>query len=114
TDAVKAKSSMNALTLGLSSPDGRVMLPTESQEEFDVFEEALLADLKPVGALEERFAAEVVRYAWRLRRVAKIEFGILVHGVADADERFLTGRKREFEVTEIEALRMKAGVNASE
>jgi hypothetical protein len=56
---------MNALTLGLSSPDGQVTLPTESREKFDLFEEALLANLT---------------------------------------------RKRKLEVTEIEALRIKAGV----
>ena len=114
TDAGKAKSSMNALSLGLSSPDGQVVLPTESREEFDLFEEALLADLRPVGALEERLAADAVGYLWRLRRGAKIEFGVLVHGVADADERFLNGRKRKFEVTEIEALRVQAGVKDPE
>ena len=45
----------------------------------------LLADLEPVGAIEEELARGVVEEFWRLRRVPKIERGILAHGVADAD-----------------------------
>jgi hypothetical protein len=87
----KKTSSMNALKWGLSSPDGRALLPSESQEEFDEFADALLADRKPVGALEESLAMEVINCSWRLRRANNIELGILANGVMDADERHLNG-----------------------
>src|SRR3954454_16692225 len=89
TKAGKAISCMNALKWGLSSPDGRALLPTENQEEFEEFAGALLADRKPVGALEELAAAELISSSWRLRRAANIELGILANGVVDADERYL-------------------------
>ena len=88
----KAKSRMNALKSGLSSP-GVVVLPTESQEEFEAFRDALLADLDPVGAVEEQLATEVVESSWRLRRAPNIELGVLAHGVADSEKRYLLGLK---------------------
>jgi hypothetical protein len=96
----KAKSRLNAFKAGLSSARGVVVLPTESWQEFNAFRDALLADLNPVGALEEQLATEVIEDSWRLRRAAKIERGVLANGVADADERFLAGHKRKFEITE--------------
>lgn len=96
----KEKSRMNALKDGLSALDTiKVVLPTESQQEANAFRDALLAGLNPVGGLEERLATEVVECSWRLRRATNIELGVLAHGVADAEVRYLTGRKRMFEVT---------------
>jgi hypothetical protein len=103
----KAKSRLNALKLGLSTTDGIVDLPTESPEEFNAFRDAKLADLEPVGALEEQLATEVIELTWRLVRAAKIERGVLAHGVADADERFFTGRKRMYEITESDVSKAK-------
>jgi hypothetical protein len=95
----KEKSSMNAMKTGLSAPGVRVVLPTEDLEEFEAFRDGLFAALEPVGALEERLATEVIECSWRLRRASNIEQGILAHGVADADEHFLGGNKRRFEIT---------------
>lgn len=101
----KAKSRLNALKLGLSTTDGVVVLPTESPEEFNAFRDRQLAALNPVGALEEQLATEVIELSWRLRRAAKFERGVLAHGIADADERFFTERKRELEITEDDVTR---------
>jgi hypothetical protein len=117
TDEGKQKSSRNALKWGLSSPHGAVVLPTESPEEFDAFCDALLADLKPVGAIEEELARGVVEECWRLRRPPKIERGILAHGVADADERHLTELKRRWEITQGDVTKVRfadQGVRHSE
>jgi hypothetical protein len=96
----KAKSRMNAIKMGLSTTDGVVVLPAESAKEFNAFRDAQLKDLQPVGALEEQLATEVIECNWRLLRAAKIERGVLAHGIADADERFFTGRKHKLEITE--------------
>jgi hypothetical protein len=97
----KARARLNALKFGLSTTDGVVVvLPAESPEEYDAFRDALHADLNPIGALEEQLATEVIECSWRLVRAAKIERGVLVNGVADADERFLVGRRRMYQVTE--------------
>ncbi len=55
-----------------------------------------------MGALEERLADEVVEGSWRLHRAANLEKGVLVRGVADADERFFVSRKRMFELTNVD------------
>ena len=89
----KEKSRLNAVKSGLSSPSGVAVLPTESQEEFEAFHDALLADLKPVGALQEELATGFIEDSWRLRRPPKIERGILAHGVADVEKRYLLGLK---------------------
>lgn len=100
----KAKSRMNAVIWGLSSPSGLVVLPAECPGEFGLFRDALLADMDPVGVREELSALEAIEYSWRLRRIAKIELGILVRGVADADERYLTECKRLLEITEADVV----------
>ena len=97
TDEGKNKSRLNPLKHGLSAEIA--ILPTEDPEEYARFREALLGSLAPVGALEERLAEEVVEGSWRLRRAANLEKGVLVRGVADADERFFVSRRRMFEVT---------------
>ncbi len=47
---------------------------------------------------------EIAGDTWRLRRGSTAEEGVLVHGIADADERFLTERKREYEITNRDVL----------
>ncbi|MFL5916918.1 MAG: hypothetical protein ACJ752_14960 [Gaiellaceae bacterium] len=82
--------------------------------EFDAFRNAFLADLDPIGVVEEELAREVVECSWRLRRASKIERGVLAHGIADADERFFTGLKRTFEITEREDLLAAVGIRDPE
>jgi hypothetical protein len=96
----KQKSSQNALKWGLSSPRGGVLLPTECRDEFDAFRDALLAYYKPVGAGQEETARIAIEKFWCLRRASKIERGILAHGIAAADARYLTEQKRKWEITQ--------------
>ena len=97
TDDGKNVSKLNALKHGLT---GNVaVLPTEDPQEYARFRGPLLESLAPVGALEVRLAEEIIEGSWRLRRAANLEFGVLVNGVADADERFFVSRRRMFELT---------------
>jgi hypothetical protein len=108
TEEGKHASRLNAVTHGFSG--SIAVLPTEDPEEYARFREALLESLAPVGALEDRLAEEVVEGSWRLRRAANLEFGVLVRGVAYADERFFISRRRIFEVTnaDITSARLEA------
>jgi hypothetical protein len=97
TDEGKNVSKHNALKHGFTG--SVAVLPTEDPKDYARFRDSLLESLAPVGSLEERLAEEIVEGSWRLRRAAKIEFGVLVSGVADADERFLGSRRRMLETT---------------
>ena len=101
---------MNALKGGLSSPVCvHFCCQPRSRGSSTRFGTRSSRTLNPVGAVEERTATEVIELSWRLRRVPNIERGILANGVADADERFLTGYQRMLEVTRVEAMRTAAG-----
>jgi hypothetical protein len=65
----------NAVKHGLLAGD--VVLSDESQEQFLEFEQALWADMKPVGPLQEEEARKAVYHGWRLRRCATIDAGTL-------------------------------------
>ena len=110
----KARSRLNALTWGLSSLNGVGLLPGESRVEYDVFREEHLAEFNPFGVMEEQLVTEVIDCSWGLRRAVKIEVGILAHGVADTDERYLTELKRTLEVTRATASRKAAGIGDPE
>jgi hypothetical protein len=45
----------------------------EEREEYHNLYNALWRDLSPVGAMEELFATEIIRGAWRLRRCVMVE-----------------------------------------
>ena len=67
----KARSSRNAVSLGLFTRQNWVR-PHE-QEEYDNLYDALWNQLSPIGPMEEMFATEIVRGAWRLRRCVTAE-----------------------------------------
>jgi len=98
TEEGKAVSGLNALKHGLTSVTW--VLPTEDREQYERLRERMLADLNPVGTLEEELADEVVNLTWRLRRAESLELGIFACGVSTADEEFFTGRREEFQITE--------------
>ena len=104
TEEGQAASSMNALRHGLTAKTP--VVPTEDQDEFDQFREALIEDLAPVGALEERIAEEIIDLSWRLRRATVLEQGILAGGVAAGDERFFSKQKATFEITQRQVTRV--------
>jgi hypothetical protein len=65
------RSSQNALRFGLFSTKNCVQ-PHET-EEYEALSAALWNDMRPNGAMQELFATEVVRAAWRLRRCTEVE-----------------------------------------
>jgi uncharacterized protein YecA (UPF0149 family) len=64
-------SSQNALRFGLFSAKNCVQ-PDET-EEYEALSTALWSDMRPQTAIQEMFATEVIRAAWRLRRCAEVE-----------------------------------------
>lgn len=67
----KAKSAQNSLKHGLNST--RVVLPHESQEEYDELEAAILRRFQPADELELELAKEMAASRWRLRRIEAME-----------------------------------------
>jgi hypothetical protein len=70
--AGKARSAQNAIKHGMRSLR-YVVLPDESAAEFHAFEEAMVDDLVPVGALQTVVARRVAVAAWRLARADRME-----------------------------------------
>jgi hypothetical protein len=68
----KARSAQNALRHGMRALR-YVVLPDESAAEFHEFEEAIVDDLVPVGALQAVLARRVAVAAWRLARADRME-----------------------------------------
>ena len=87
TEDGKEKSKRNAITHGLTA--AQVVIPGEDVEDFEDLREALLTDLKPVGALETECVDQVVFAIWRLRRCRQIEAALFV---IDPDDDFLPTR----------------------
>jgi hypothetical protein len=67
----KARSSRNSINFGLFSTNNCVL--AEEQEEYEALSKGLWEDLNPVGIVEQMFATEIIRGAWRLRRCAEME-----------------------------------------
>lgn len=84
TPTGKAASARNSLRHGLLARE--TVLPDEDPAAFDAFADDLLENLAPSGAVEELLAARVVDAAWRLRRAARIEDGLLAAHYHAAEE----------------------------
>jgi len=67
----KAVVSQNALKHGLSAR--RDVVITESQAEFDLHRDSLLAELDPQGPMESILADRIVTLSWRLKRAEAIQ-----------------------------------------
>jgi hypothetical protein len=68
----KARAAQNAIKHGMRALK-YVVLPDESAAEFHAFEEAIVDDLVPVGALQSVLARRVAVAAWRLARADRME-----------------------------------------
>jgi hypothetical protein len=71
TDAGKASSSRNHLTLGLYTRTDYVK--PEERDFYKEFCETMYLDLAPAGLLEECLASEITGASWRLRRCSSAE-----------------------------------------
>jgi ribosomal protein L17 len=67
----KAAASRNALKFGIHAKS--LVIPGEDPEELEQLTEEYQRDLAPVGAIETTLAETVIRSAWFMRRVARIE-----------------------------------------
>ena len=67
----QSPSSRNALTHGLFAV--RYFIRKGEEEEYAQTLTSLIAELAPLGIVEETFAAEIVGATWRLRRCRKVE-----------------------------------------
>jgi len=67
----KAVVSQNALKHGLSARHD--VITTESQPDFDLHRDALLAELAPIGPMESILADRIVSLSWRLKRADLIQ-----------------------------------------
>ena len=79
TEAGKAASSANALSHGLTAAR-TLVLAEEEPEEFERLRDGIVADLAPLGALQEALAQRIAGLLWRLDRVARLEAELFVHG----------------------------------
>ena len=85
TDAGRAVASRNALRHGLTAE--QLVLFDERAEDLARFREELRAALDPADAVEEALAERIVLCAWRLRRAARIEAGLLnAEAAAEEDQ----------------------------
>jgi hypothetical protein len=77
----KAIASKNARKHGLLSRE--LVLPTEKGQELSTLREALMGDLRPQGTVETELVEHILGFVWRLRRVERIETGLLTFRVYD-------------------------------
>ena len=66
TDEGKETVSQNATKHGLCSCKN--VISSESQDEYNLFHDEMIADLSPNGAMEEMLASRIVNLSWRLKR----------------------------------------------
>jgi hypothetical protein len=71
TEEGKAISSRNSLKHGLTS--ACVVLPHESQEEYDRLEASLLNRFRPYDEIEQALVQQMASSLWRLRRIDTME-----------------------------------------
>lgn len=111
----KIVASKNALQHGLLSEEA--LLPGESSSDFFSFTQNLQAELKPVGELECAFVGRIGSLLWRLKRMGKLEAGILLGSQADNDEddygrSQLLKRARLYDATTLEQTKLEARIQA--
>ena len=98
----KTLSSKNATKHGLLSK--QVLLPSESEEEFEELSQGLREDLKPVGALETMFVEDIAAHFWRLWRIRRIEAGVLAWVRHEIEWERARGQAKKYEKLHLEGL----------
>lgn len=84
TSRGKERVAQNALRHGLLSKE--TLMPYEDQGELEEVRQAMVAELRPEGALEEMLVERIVSNLWRLRRLLRIEGGVLAASAVAAME----------------------------
>ncbi|MFB0553742.1 MAG: hypothetical protein ACETWQ_10565 [Phycisphaerae bacterium] len=67
----RAAVSQNAVQHGLSAR--QAIISSESQADFDLYREQMLAELAPAGPMESMLAERIVTLSWRLKRAGRIQ-----------------------------------------
>jgi hypothetical protein len=75
----KAKSSQNAMKHGLAG--GPIVLPYESQQEFDALHADFIHHFRPANSVERDLVHEIVSSRWRLRRIERMECALMSQAV---------------------------------
>src|SRR5215212_2739794 len=70
----KASARLNSTKHGLLSQV--VLLPGEDEEALKELGERLMAELQPVGEMENLLVERIIDAVWRLRRASRVEAGI--------------------------------------
>ena len=83
TDEGKAITAKNALKHGLFAVD--TILPGENAQEFGDFLGTLHIEMKPAGELECVLVGRIAGLLWRLKRIGRLEVGILMWARAEGD-----------------------------
>jgi hypothetical protein len=83
TEAGKRRSSRNALSAGFFAYE--TLIPGDDAHLFVALRKALYRDLQPEGAMEILLVDNVVSASWRLRRLMRVESGLLTRGFRDQD-----------------------------
>jgi len=71
TNESKAAVSQNAVQHGLSARQDIII--SESQADFNIYRDRMLAELAPVSPMESMLAERIVSLSWRLKRVCRIQ-----------------------------------------
>jgi len=71
TNEGKAAVSQNAVQHGLSTR--QTIISSESQADFDLYRERILAELVPASPMESMLAERIVALSWRLKRAGRIQ-----------------------------------------
>lgn len=83
TEPGKEVSKFNAVRHGLRSL--QAVVPGESADEWEAHRDAVVADLAPLGAVEDALAEQVAAKLWRLGRVVRHEVDLIANA-QDRDE----------------------------
>jgi len=67
----KAVVSQNSVTHGLTADQD--VISCESQAEFDLYRDQMVAELAPVGPMESALAERIVSLLWRLKRAGRMQ-----------------------------------------
>jgi hypothetical protein len=67
----KATASQNAVKHGLFGHEA--VVNGEDREQFDLYRDALMADVRPIGATELMLAERFISLSWRLRRTERMQ-----------------------------------------
>ena len=79
TAAGRARSARNALKHGLTSQD--LIVREDEQDDFHQFQQSLLDDLVPQGAIEMFTFNQLLRAAWNMERARRLETGLCANGI---------------------------------